>query len=931
MTRWAAIILASLSWLFAFRYYVAGDPVWQWGLLASAVLLGALGLSGYAGRLLLSKKGILVLVPVVIALIFASPAYRPGLYVLAVGVALLALAPHFGPLSTMQPVGLSATIIGTVFILQSASFWLCTGWTARNPEIPYLGQVLYWLLAWIGADVSYSGGTLYVRTMRHVHKFPLLWEHFALFPMMQIWLAGLLILWWDRARRSFAGAAARLTVTLAGYGIIRLFVLIPVFVTAMLFVGHESDTIHVEVFWLPWITAVSFLPLIPILARLVPWSLEGPDFAYATAPEEHPRQRARALMVACLGALGATVAIHYWDPGVHKAGRVLLDESHSHWERTDQPYTTDWYGHESGYNYYCMAQYLDHFYDLDFNMDGKLTQELLANYDVLILKTPTEAYDPDEQKAIEQFVLQGGGLFVHGEHTNVFGSSVALNPVTRRFGIAFNYDCLFDITRRWEQVHLPMGLKENRLIGARLGVHPIMQDVPFFRFAVSCSLATDSWKVRPVIRSTGLWELPIEWAAGNFYPHVEDSTYARFGAFNQVVSTTAGEGRVVAFTDSTVYSNFLSFYPGKPEFLLGSVDWLNRTNRNEWVNTAGLAVFVASMLVLLVTCVRLKPNLEYSAALMAWCGATVWVGMWVCALFAEHAYSLPKPHQPVHEIVFDMDYSTKPAKKPGFFGDVKAAVKKVEAEYDPFFETRDVVVPKKNKEAAPWPNSYELPLFAFTQRYSKSWEIFYQWVLRLGYYTTVSFDLDKALERGQPVVLVDPLRSFSPEIREAIRKFLESGGSMLVLDSPGNEKSTSNQLLESFGMSLDGPTADRVIHVVDGNVRVCGGTGVSGFHRLGKVTGGTPILASQSGDTVAAYQTVGKGLLVAAGLSERFDDTHMGTSSRIVPSQEVRAVYELEFALMRGLVEKDVVGQMKALAETFAPKPDKPVQADQGQ
>lgn len=868
MIRWAAVILASLSWLFAFRHYVDENHAGQWGLVIGAVGLGAFGLGRYRGCFDLSRKHLLLLIPIAAALLLALPGYRPGLYVLALGAVVLARSSGRPGLGVVRPVGVAALLLGTVLILQSASYWLCTGWTARDPEVPYLGAVLHVLLAWLGADVSYSGGTLYVRVMRAVHEFPLLWDHVAIFPLLQIWLAGALVVWLDRRRRSFLRTLAGLTGTLIGYAVLRLFVMIPLFVTAMLFVKHESDTVHVELFWLPWITAVSFLPLIPIVSRLVPWPADGPDLAAAGGKWDSSWRRRVVLALACVAGLGATLGVHFWDPGTPKPGRILLDEAHSRWERTDHAYDTDWYGNESGYNYYCMAQYLRHFYSLDFNMDGLLTAEKLADYDVLILKTPTDAYSPEELDAIEAFVRRGGGLFALGEHTNVFGSSVFLNEVTRRFGIAFRYNSVFDITRKWEQVHFPSGLRQPRWWGARLGVHPIMQYVPFFRFAVSCSIATDSWRVRPVIRSGGLWSLPIEYSAGNFYPHVEDTTYAKFGAFNQAVSTTAGEGRVAAFGDSTVYSNFLAFYPGKPEFLLATVNWLNRRNQYEWINTLGFALFAAGVLALLLLSRRLRPHLGFCAAVAACVAATVWVGMWACAACASQSYRVPAAHTPPEQVVFEMQHS-----------------------------------------------SYGLPLFSFTKDYPNSYDVFYLWVLRLGYYTTVSFDLDRALQSDDPIVLIKPTEPFPAETMSAVRAFLERGGSLLVLESPNNEKSTTNSLLRPFGLAMtSGPCRGFSLKEESSGAQICGVRSAQG------VEGGATLLTTNYSEPVVAYTKVGAGQLVVAGLAERFCDTQMGGSWRTVPNHEMRAVYELEFALMRGLVQGDVPGQMRALGRTYTPE-----------
>jgi len=922
MIRWAAVIVVSLSWLFAFRHYVGEDPyrhsslvkdvlkvkpdpaadakniasegaqgaapsffrrsrvaftaaarefvlkdpmrLGQWGVIAVAWVLGVFGFVRYAGRMHLPLPYLLLLLPAAIVLFIlirhAAPAYRPPIVLFAIGTTVLAVTSGVGFLAWMRPMGLSALVLGTILILQSPLYWMVCAFTARSTSVPFLAPIVHALLSWIGSDVSWNDGAVFVRMMRDVHMFPLTWDHLALLPLLSIWAAGGLFLWWDRARRPFFVRLTAFSLVLLGYAVFRVFLVILIFITAMVYVEHEEDILHVEVFWLPWITAITWLPLIPLVARLVRWPRHGGAAAFESREWDHPGRRSAALVAACVGCLGLVVGLYFFDPGSQKAGRVLLDESHSRWERTDNPYNTDWYGHESGYNYYCIAEYLKHFYAFEVNMTGALTPQKLSAFDVLILKTPTESYSREELEAIEAFVRGGGGLFALGEHTNVFGSSSFLNPVIEPFGIAFRGDVILDIERKWEQVYF----------SPKLGVHPAISRMPFDRFAVSCSIASDWRRTRPVIRSTGLWSLPSDYAAANFYPKVEDKTYARFGAFDQMVTAEPGRGRVAAFGDSTVYSNFAAFYPGKAEKLVGTVAWLNRSNRWNWINTAGYLVFVISALFFLFVCAWLPPHLGFSATLASCAAVTVWLGIWGATVYARRAYPAPAPHTPVKTVIFDMEHSR-----------------------------------------------YELPIFGFTQKYADSFEIFYQWVLRLGYYTDVAFDFDRALRSTDPIVVIRPKKAFPPETIAAARESLERGGSILVLDSPGNATSTANEFLGPFqlGFSAGGARGASILEPQTGS-RVCGLRGGRA------VTGGTVLLSTDANSPIAAYSQVGKGHLIVAGLADRFVDVQMGGSNRAVPDQEMRAVFELEFALLRGLVEGNLPEQMRLLGQTYAvPKP----------
>ena len=63
MIRWAAIICASLSWLFAFHQYVIPTPLAQWGWIAAAWVLAVAGFAHYSGRVSLSAWHVLLVVP----------------------------------------------------------------------------------------------------------------------------------------------------------------------------------------------------------------------------------------------------------------------------------------------------------------------------------------------------------------------------------------------------------------------------------------------------------------------------------------------------------------------------------------------------------------------------------------------------------------------------------------------------------------------------------------------------------------------------------------------------------------------------------------------------------------------------------------------------------------------------------------------------
>ena len=98
---------------------------------------------------------------------------------------------------------------------------------------------------------------------------------------------------------------------------------------------------------------------------------------------------------------------------------------------------TEWYGYMSGHNYYCLYQYLTHYYPMQRHRDGPLTDESLNDDDVLIIKVPNRPFSATEQETIVGFVQRGGGLLLIGGRVGDGDRSwpvIATDDLERRSG-----------------------------------------------------------------------------------------------------------------------------------------------------------------------------------------------------------------------------------------------------------------------------------------------------------------------------------------------------------------------------------------------------------------------------------------------------------------------------------------------------------------
>jgi len=593
-----------------------------------------------------------------------------------------------------------------------------------------------------------------------------------------------------------------------------------------------AETEWFPLFWSPWAVAVSFLPLLPLIAALIPLQHAPPRPAPAlrsSARVTRPFWPAAGMFVAVL-AFVAGLGLE--DPGRAKRGRVLIDEAHSDWEKTTRAFDTEWYGEESTYNYYCLRRFLDCHYDVSI-AETAIAPELLQTCDVLILKTPTRPFGPDEITAIVEFVEAGGGLYLIGDHTNVFGTSSYLNPVAREFRLRFNYDGTYDLESGGLQLYRRPGFLP----------HPIVQRLPPFLFATSCTLRAPMTACS-VITGRGLRSTEADYGGRSFFNRHPDLASANLGSFVQLAAARHGRGRVLAFTDSTVFSNFGIFVPGKPELLLASVDWLDRVNRWPAPLRIALPAAVGILLIawILIRCRRGAGQLVIALWLVA---VAVPLAGAIVGAVNSLTYRLPQPQKPMVTVAFETEHS-----------------------------------------------SFELPITSLRHDPSRDFHTFYVWAQRLGYVPRVCGSFSEALGSANAVVVIRPVEPFTPRELTRAASFVEQGGCLIVMDSPDNAASTANVLCGPLGLTVGHePLPPSDLRDLDGEV-------VAANRAAAVVTGGTPVLFAGDDRPVLAFKRSGTGIVLAMADARLFANSSLGPSST-VPDERQRRLYEVVYRVFR--------------------------------
>ncbi len=844
MRTWLAVALLSASWLFGLGYFGPVSRVAWVVLLAVAIpFLGTTPLRFPSRRA--RTAGLLL---ALLALLQLQVPHLGIPLLLALG-----LAVSMSPLrSTATRVIARGSILGSLILLpQAFALAVYQQLTARAHELPgVLARPLAALLRWSGSDTVADRALLAVREMGVSSRLALTWE-LSLDPTtLGVVVGGATMLGYlafrTRPPREAGPALFRAWARLAVVAGLWIPVRCLLLVALVLQQQWRADVMALpntgQLLVSPWLhTALGcgLAALLGLFIRLPGGG--GVAGGAASGPALPPRRWRFAGGVATVVLAAFTAAfLHYWTPvGQRKAGRVTVVERHSTWEPTTRPYRTELYGEGGSYNYAAIYEYCEQYYTMSRILaDDPIDDAALAHCDVLIIKTPTSRYAPEEVAAVERFVEQGGSLLLIGDHTNVFNMNTYLNDVARRFGLTFRNDLLFRIGDPYKQSYQPPRV-----------AHPVVQYVPPMQFAVSCSIDPGSSAGTMVVRNVGLWSLPPAYQETNYHPQAEYRPYLQYGAWCQLWATTAGRGRVLAFADSTLFSNFCVYQAGKSELFVGMLEWLNHASPLDTPRFRRWADGLSLLAVLLagaggVWNTRRRPG-AWLVLLAAACA-----GWSLAAYTVMHvhraALPLPERHRSLPHVVVDRTLSTVPLFAGAFPEDEEGG----------------------------------------------GYGLLEQWIPRIGNYT--SRRSGPAALQGDGLVVVCPTRLPGISFRDELIEWVRAGGRLVVFDTPDVEESTANSLLMLFGLT----SVHNAPEQAGEPLRLSDGSQETPLQAACEIQRGEP-LATWGPVPVAARIRFGEGWVTAVGFGSLFNDASMGYHWLQEPDEVQLARYEILYALLR--------------------------------
>lgn len=220
-------------------------------------------------------------------------------------------------------------------------------------------------------------------------------------------------------------------------------------------------------------------------------------------------------------------------------------------------------------------------------------QDLLGDAGVLVLINPENPYPTDEIGWIREFVRNGGGLLVFGEHTNMFVDDAAfqsghhpLNDVLSFTGIRVNSD-----TADW-----PHGYW-----GHPLEILPspvtVGLDEDYLRISsVGASLDLSGSAKPLIIAKYGFSDDPDSFSPG-YLGNREYELHERLGDVVLASSDEYGDGKVLVFSDTSYVIN--GVVPSKWRLISNSFNYLTGTEIRT-IGTIGVILLALSVLIFLI-------------------------------------------------------------------------------------------------------------------------------------------------------------------------------------------------------------------------------------------------------------------------------------------------------------------------------------------
>jgi hypothetical protein len=314
-----------------------------------------------------------------------------------------------------------------------------------------------------------------------------------------------------------------------------------------------------------------------------------------------------------------SLAVVYYTPLETRSDPVvIIDEYHSEWEPTWTDYIEAYEEDPvSGVNnYYGLLHLLSSLYDVTLIIDrpekvpavspvktvlvDEISLQTLKDIAqgreaVLILKCVTKPYSKAECEAIMQFLAEGNGLILIGEHTNLYDMGTNLNPFAEQLGYRYLATGIQDI------------YSESRGTITQRGEFPAL----IARYLTGGFLWETGCGLEKLDGKGSLFEVR---SRPSCFAHYENETArvfteeiklnCEFQQFLIVAGVKYGEGKAIVWTDSTPFNNGLVGFGEHAQLFISMIEY---TGAKDSFNKTFLPFLLLTIALLAIALNRKRP------------------------------------------------------------------------------------------------------------------------------------------------------------------------------------------------------------------------------------------------------------------------------------------------------------------------------------
>ena len=326
------------------------------------------------------------------------------------------------------------------------------------------------------------------------------------------------------------------------------------------------------------ILLAAFLAIAGRLALGVETNLSAP-------PEVAPGPRIPRLVASALAlATYAVASCWIWFPASEYAPtsglRVMIHKQYLDWTRPD----FNSYGDRAGGMFGMLAEHLQA-RGCSVTAEPLGDARSLKGQDVLILINLQERFGEVEKRRIREFVRDGGGLLIAGDHTGLTGLREPVNALVGDLGLGINFDTAKPFPVGWTNgmefmAHpvtrgLPWWINESNIwVGASVEVHPPAYPVVIGRYAF----------IDPGDQTSTRGKLgDMKYTNGE-----------RLGDVTIVAAREYGRGKILVWGDTSPLQN--GAWLMSHRYMDRTLSWLGRSGNGpvRWLRPAAAPLFLAA-------------------------------------------------------------------------------------------------------------------------------------------------------------------------------------------------------------------------------------------------------------------------------------------------------------------------------------------------